>query len=99
MAEDPPGRERAFRGDETDRGVALPAYDLREREMPEPGRVLEPGDGDFHDWRRDMHTLVPLLQYLDGQAAALGPGRARQRGGEYPPDGVEARGDHLGGPG
>src|SRR5579871_2587260 len=53
----------------SDRPVAA-AYGMRERAVPERGRVLEPAHRDVHDPGERLHTAVRVLRGRERAAAA-----------------------------
>ncbi len=55
------------------------AYGVRERQLPQPGRVLEPKISHLHDAGQPMHSALRLLRGAQGQAGADRPGRAEAR--------------------
>src|SRR6202795_1503107 len=76
---------------------ARPAYGLRERALPEHGRMLGASHRDVHDPRQHLHARVRLLRRSERQAAwAAGRRRARTRGGSGRADGPALRRGHLG---
>ena len=74
-------RRRQLPGVEVPGGAAAPAHGLRERRLPEPGRVLEPAHGHVHDPGRRVHAALRLLRGREGRAAGGGLRRAAARGG------------------
>ena len=44
------------------------AHGLRERAMPEPLGMLEPGHRYFHDRRRSLHARMRILRSNDSEA-------------------------------
>ena len=54
--------------------------------MSEYGRVLEQRDGYLYDCGRYLYAFLPFLQYVDWQAAPVGPEGACECGGKYPAD-------------
>ena len=54
--------------------------------MSEYGRVLEQRDGYLYDCGRYLYAFLPFLQYVDWQAAPVGPEGACECGGKHPTD-------------
>ena len=75
------------------------AHRLRERALPEHGRVLGAPHGDVHDSREHLHARVRILRRAQRQAAGpAGRGRAGARGRSRRAHGVALRRRHFGEP-
>src|SRR5205814_7478087 len=60
---------RALPGSEAHHAYAGSAHRLRERALPQHGRVLGTWHGDVHDSRRHLHTRLWILRRAFGQAS------------------------------
>ena len=85
---------RVLRAPRDGEGAEAP-HRLRERELPEHRRVLDPPRADDHDPRRHLHALVPVLRCHDRPPAARRSRRASPRRRDARPAAARAHGDHV----
>lgn len=71
MAKNQHRKQRAVHRDEKDCRLALPAYDMQQRTLPEHGRMLGEGNSNIHDRRRYLYAQLQILQHANGTPAPL----------------------------
>ena len=98
LAEDQAPPERRVRRGRSHRPGARAPYDLQQRPLPEPGRVLESAHGYFHDLGRHMYSLVQVLRDSYGEAVTARSGRAAEARPFHIAYGTETLRGHVGGP-
>src|SRR5438874_12737796 len=90
---------RALPGSEAHHAYAGSAHGLRERALPQHGRVLGTWHGNVHDSRRHLHTRLWILRRAFGQASrTAGRRRALSRGRSRRKIGAALRGGDFGEP-
>ena len=75
------------------------AHGVRGGPLPQPGRVLDPGDGHLHAAGRHLHAQLRLLRRDHRKARSARPGGAATRGRGEPAARPHVRGRDVGGPG